>query len=337
MLRSSLQVQRFRIEQFENDDKGSKIFMEPRFTLQGHLDAVECIDWSKDGTMISSGSRDKIVRVWNTLNGHLELQLLGHQDFVTCLSISPDGKTLASGGRDETVRIWDLQTGQCKRVFDDHCSPVAFVKFNDRGNRLAFGFRDTPIRILNMETGKQTETTMIEGLTGRVVRVSWSPDGTVLATGNTLSNNIPSFAPNLPSHTPLRHLLTGSRDGCIRLYCSETGLFLNELHGHIGSILCLSWSPDNTFIASGGDDKTIRIWDIRTGQQTSEMNRHTSAVLSIDFSPDGQTLVSSSFDTTLRLWDVKSGSPIGILEGLISSPITFVQFSSNYWIDSVSF
>ena len=213
MLRATLKIQKFHPEQFEKLDandvgtnaiKGSKIFMEPHFSLQGHLDAVECIDWSKDGTMLSSGSRDKIVRVWDTLNGHLELQLHGHQDCVICLSISPDGKTLASGGRDETVRIWDLQTGQCVRVFDDHCSPVAFVKYNEQGNKLAFGFRDTPIRIINTETPKQTETTLIEGLTGRVVRVSWSPDGTVLATGN----NTPlirtlSITPNAPSNIPI--------------------------------------------------------------------------------------------------------------------------------------
>ena len=194
LLLSSLKTQKFRIENFDKLDstnnpgsnaiKGSKLFMEPTFTLQGHLDSVDCIDWSKDGSLLSSGSRDKIVRVWNTQNGHLQLSLLGHLDFVTCLSISPTGKRLASGGRDETVRLWDLQTGQCKRIFDDHFSPVTFVKYNEQGTKLACGFREQ-IRIVNTEITDKKETTVIEGLTARVVRVSWSPDGTVLATGNT--------------------------------------------------------------------------------------------------------------------------------------------------------
>ena len=217
MLRSTLKIQKYRIEQFEKLDgaydidssnaiKGSKIFMEPIFTLQGHLDAVECIDWNNEGTLLSSGSRDKIARVWDTRNGRLELQLNGHHDFVTCVSMSPKGKRIATAGRDETVRIWDLQTGQCKRIFDDHCSPVSFVKYNEQGTKLAFGYRDEPIRIVNTEITEQKETTLIEGLTGRVVRVSWSPDGTVLATGNIslfpLSPLLP-YPSHTPSHTPL--------------------------------------------------------------------------------------------------------------------------------------
>ena len=52
-------------------------------TLVGHEDGVNCSAFSKDGTLIVSGSDDKTIRVWNVDTGECILTLKGHTGIVT--------------------------------------------------------------------------------------------------------------------------------------------------------------------------------------------------------------------------------------------------------------
>jgi WD40 repeat protein len=65
---------------------------------------------SPTGTITATGSKDHLIRVWDTASGRLLVTLRGHQLAVDALVFKRDGKTLVSASRDGTTRLWDLST-----------------------------------------------------------------------------------------------------------------------------------------------------------------------------------------------------------------------------------
>ncbi len=127
----------------------------------------------------------------------------------------------------------------------------------------------------------------LNGHTGEVAAVAYSPDGT--------------------------RIVSGSWDNTLRLWDGRTGRSIGgPLTGHTGFIYAVAFSMDGTRIASASGDKTLRFWDARTGEPIgSPLVGHTDGATSLAFSKDGKLLVSGSWDNTLRLWDVHSGESIG--------------------------
>ena len=80
--------------------------------LKGHDHYVLSVAFSRDGSKIVSGSRDKTIRVWDASTGVEMLPpLRGHDSWVRSVAFSPDGSKIVSGSLDETIRIWDANTG----------------------------------------------------------------------------------------------------------------------------------------------------------------------------------------------------------------------------------
>ena len=123
---------------------------------------------------------------------------------------------------------------------------------------------------------------------GSVLSVALSPDGNLLATGDT--------------------------NGEIRLWRVADGRQILSCKGHTGLICSVAFSPDSHTLASGSKDQTVRLWDTTTGLALRILEGHTNWVFSVAFSPDGVTLASSSADQ-IRLWDATTGLALRILEG----------------------
>jgi WD40 repeat protein/DNA-binding SARP family transcriptional activator len=80
-------------------------------TLFGHELEVSGLAFSRDGSLLASGSVDTVVRIWEVDSGRELHALTGFEGMVLGLDFDPAGQRLAAGSFDGTVRIWDVGTG----------------------------------------------------------------------------------------------------------------------------------------------------------------------------------------------------------------------------------
>jgi WD40 repeat protein/transcriptional regulator with XRE-family HTH domain len=173
--------------------------------------------------------------------------------------------------------------------------------------------------------------------TGAVCSVAFSPDGKILATGNS--------------------------DGTVRLWDVATHRQITTLTGHAGEVLSVAFSPDGKTLATGNSDGTVRLWNLAThrpigvalhaGQIPKMTWRPISApltghdsrpvsvtfspdskllatgVLSVTFSPDSKLLATGGGDGTVRLWDVATHRPIGGPLTSYTGAVSSVAFSAD--------
>ncbi|KAK6500111.1 hypothetical protein TWF481_010469 [Arthrobotrys musiformis] len=117
----------------------------------------------------------------------------------------------------------------------------------------------------------------VNGGSGNVQTVAFSPDG--------------------------RLLVSGDSNSSICLWVPETGEHIRTLEGHTSSVAKVAFSFDGKYLASASYDNTVRIWDVVLGQELEVFKGHTAWVIDFAFSPDGKLLASASVDRTIRLWD----------------------------------
>lgn len=251
--------------------------------LTSPLDAVAI---NADGTLMVSGGRDNIVRLWSS-SGALRGQLLGHSAWVTRVALTPDSRLIASGSQDNTVRLWEVSSLSLRTTFTHHTGSVTGVAFSPDGRLLATTSLDGLIWIGETATGH--ELARLTNFNGPVWSVAFSADG--------------------------RRLATGSGDGTIWLW----GLYDNtvtRLDGHAASVTALAFSSDGTRLLSSSWDRTARLWEVgqsppQPGRTLLTLSGHYGPLTGVGFTARG--LITSSLDGTTRLWEATAGQPLAVL------------------------
>ena len=178
-----------------------------------------------------------------------------------------------------------------------------------------------------------------EGHEAPVNSVSFSPDGTMLASGFrdggvslwdvatgentvTLAGHVDRAEAVSVSFSPDGTTLAfSSWNNAVKLWDLSTREDIATLEGHTGGVASVSFSPDGSTLASGSWDNTVKLWDVATGQDIATLEGHTGGVTSASFSPDGSTLASGSWDGTVKLWDVATAEGIKTFGGI--GPVSF--------------
>ena len=72
------------------------------------------------GSVIVSGSTEKVLRVWDPRTGNKLMKLKGHTDNVKALLVNKDGSQVLSGSSDGSIKLWSLGQQRCILTFRIH-------------------------------------------------------------------------------------------------------------------------------------------------------------------------------------------------------------------------
>lgn len=79
------------------------------------------------------------------------------------------------------------------------------------------------------------------------------------------------------------------------------------LEEHRGKISQVSFSPNDSLIATAGEDGFIFLWDSKTGKKVKTLFQSQSKIISsIDWSVDGKYLAIAALDTSIKIWSIDS-------------------------------
>ena len=299
--------------------------------LTAHTSEVNCLVFSPDGHILASGGEDGTILLWHRSTG-VQKVLTKSTKSVSNLAFSPDGKTIASGSGG-TIRFWDTITGAEKDALTGLPKHINNLSFSPDGKTIvSVTWGDGEVCISNIITGEPQKTFTVR-MTDSVFSVAFSPDGKIVAIGNSDGNiylsdlNTGKLMRKLTGHSVDVQRVVFSPDGktlasssyideTVRLWDVRTGEQKRILTEHTGDIEGLAFSQDGkTLASSGSGDGAIRFWDVRTGDQKHAVTGHTSDVDSVTFNPDGQFVASGHEDGSIRFWDGLTGLHLKTFKG----------------------
>ena len=240
-------------------------------TLHGPNSYIECIAMI-DNNKFATASFDNTIQIWDAQENSCIRTLIGHKFIITSLKSSPQG-TIASGAIDG-IKIWNIDSGQCLQTVEECKYFVDFV-FLSNGN-LVSCHSDKTIRTWDLAQNKCVRTFTLDFVTNCLL---------LLANGN---------------------LACGCDDYNIRILNIDSGLVINNLHGHSSSVLGMQSLP-NGDLASCSCDHTIKIWNLDNDTCVRTLFGHQHKVNSIQISKN-RFLVSCSEDGTIKEWDLNTGN-----------------------------
>ncbi|BAZ47631.1 WD-40 repeat-containing protein [Nostoc sp. NIES-4103] len=190
--------------------------------------------------------------------------------------------------------------------------------------------RNVKLHDVNFQNANFDKSVFAESF-GGVLSVAFSPDGKLLALGDTNGDirlyqvsdwkqlvsckGHTNWVVSLAFSPDGKILASSSTDHTVKLWDVRTIQCLQTLCGHEHEVWSVAFSRDGQLLASGSDDQTIRLWSVSTGKCNKIFQGHTNWILSVAFSADGQILASGSDDNTIRLWNVSTGKCERIFHG----------------------
>jgi WD40 repeat protein len=224
------------------------------------------VDWSPDGMRVVSSNDEGTAIVWDAATGEEVSRYSGSGYGVRSLFgaawSSVDERIVVLGGGKDAV-IWDAKTGDLvSRVDSSGTIGVMFAAWSSDGVKMAIGTRMDKVEIYDVDPSIEKPPLLLRIDSGLMTNLTWSPDGTQIAT-------------------------TSGKE--VRIFDAVTGELTQTLKDSTNDLWAVAWTAIGNRIAAGGSDYKVRVWDVATGEQSAVFD-HEAMVTSVDWSPDGHYL-----------------------------------------------
>ncbi|CUA68568.1 Cell surface glycoprotein 1 [Rhizoctonia solani] len=314
------------------------------------------IAFALDGTLVAAGC-DGSLQVWNTQTGETTLGPL-KTGSIEYLSFSPDASRIIHSEHRLKLYVRNSQSGDILHDLShihETMAGLRRIRYSPDGRCIAgvsASEDGSSTRAIHVWVGIDYQTMLgpLEGHTGYISSVVFSPDGSRIISGCTNGlvctwdvhqRNLPSTSMSTVSIDIMSakfssggmRFVTGSKDGLLHIWDSYTGeLSVGPIKAHKGEIVAVDFWNDR--VVSGSKDGTVSVWNALSGDVvlasvTTGLNKTVTAVA---YSPNGNLIVTASranLDSVVEvnLWDAHTGTRVlGPLNDA-SVHISTIQFS----------
>ncbi|MFQ6107829.1 MAG: S8 family serine peptidase, partial [Thermoplasmata archaeon] len=338
-------------------------------TNASHSNYIVDTEFSPNGNLIATASRDKMAKIWSK-DGDLLFDLFGHLSAPHSVAWSPDSSVLATA-ETNSVRIWDpgsgIQTMEIPIPESTVAGSRALLSFSQNGTWIAVGGGITDkVYILDLNDGSVVGFLKpASGFTPKSVAFNPSPAySDVIAIGskdrrtyiyrvnatnlNNASGGVPlkilDRAPTDPDgHTQMVQSVCWSPDGT-RLVTSAAETTYNvkvwdvwgtnpvvNLTGLFADVRNVHWTGDK--IAAGDLDGLVKVWQ-EVGPSFTEVfsqQAHEAQINGISLSPTDNRMTTVADDTQLRLWNIGTQSLERIFIHKLPDFAIYANYTSVLW------
>ena len=297
-----------------------------------HAGWVTCLKYSKQGSRLVTGSKDRTVRIWDTVSGDSIGTALRHVSGVTSVDIDARARFVVSACDDGTVRLWSLDKPEPFSVVY-HSGRIDTAAFDEAGRNVILGgirLNGSRPTIWNIDTASSTGVTFPPmGWISKLAFCDSSESALVkldktsgswlrrlsLETGNLLPVLPTKIKPNAVKQglffvAPDKHcfILIATDDG--HWLCDAvTGRKTATIPMWPKGFQPLAVSRDAKAIALSNPRGIVRVWDVNGADWQGPEMRIAAKVSAAAFSMTGK-LATGAVDGTAQVWDVNAGVPI---------------------------
>jgi WD40 repeat protein len=247
-----------------NSDNYSK-----KFELTGHNESIQSINFSTDSKKIVSSDKSGVIIIWNLSDGK-QLAKIETNEWVHNIKFSNSGnEIIAIQGYEKVALIYGTKGNLITKL--EVRKEISDFEFNPTTNEIYFGCFDE-FQVWSLITREKLNSLPFSGL----MCIQFNHDYSQLAIGN-LSGDIIIMTPELKE--------------------------IYRLKGHFKPVLSISFSFDNSKLASASSDQTSRIWDLKKQSEIVQLtNAHKGMVNGIEFISPKNVFMTGGENKELKVW-----------------------------------
>lgn len=278
-----------------------------------------------DGRALLLTDRLGTVWQWDLIdNAQLCTWATGQKSLACAVYSSDAQRVLTLGVQPFTLKQWDLQTCRETLAIDKAGGMVEFARAlfaSDGKTAWVCGGVEHVLEQYDMSTG-ECVATLLKGYFGYTMELS--PDGKRLLVGSRSLASEWDLATRKQLQRFTGHhggavnavaycrdpdqILTGSRDGSIRLWDRRKATVLARWFIHQGTVHRIRVSPDGNWVLSQADGRLVET-NLGSGQPRRPSEGHNASVSSVAILPDRQA-ASAGDDGSICVWDLASGKVV---------------------------
>ncbi|KAK2549406.1 WD repeat-containing protein on Y chromosome [Acropora cervicornis] len=246
---------------------------------------ISSFDYCKEWNVIVTGGVDHYVRLWNPyVTAKATSTLKGHNSAVTHILVNSDKGEIISAAQDKlSVIEGQREEPSEEQDFSSHFKPICAAIYNDLFEQVVSACHDSVVCVWSLETGEKIIQFSHAHGTSEVTAMRFDPSK--------------------------RRLITGARDGTVKIWNFNNGCCLSQLKTiddqEITAILCYK----QMIITVGWNRKVAIYRDCREEEESEPRvwpHFHEDDILSAALYPNG-LVATCAYDGVVKVWNIETG------------------------------